>query len=432
MANTTTRKKVIFRVITDTQANILAKGADDALKGRLAISTDTRTVFVGDGTKFVPNNNQFDTMPTPSSAWENVIIQYSGADTTTYPKYLKGRFYQCSKDGSTYKWNDISYPVSSDSPYVINLSNGIDLTISGSTCTITIGGRPAYLPATVPVRFRPKKDIWFTGTQDWTSFSGLANVNPNGQIKINDNATTPQNFFGSASWAIDASSTVLDLGNSVFLLVGDNMCTLIFSGASNFNGKTIPQQYWPLKTTSCVCTSNWTSHKGLAWIDDKGVISNNGQSGNYYGSCSWQYKPSLRFNENPPSGSQYAGYVGSVPTQTDGKIRIYTAGSTLTGFSTAGVTYENKRTIRLRGCFRSNATSTAVTAPLGKLYWGNKLVSQSYDTWTWGMCWQQNGAVHACGYRERDGLVLYRGPSQFGSSYDLWVDIQIPTNFDLY
>lgn len=134
---------------------------------------------------------------------------------------------------------------------------------------------------------------------------------------------------------------------------------------------------------------------------------------------------------SPPTGTQFAGTTTTVPTSADGKVRIYTDGSTLTAFSGA-VTYEGKRRLRVKGCFRSNASGTTTTAKMGKLYWGKTLITQDYDTWIWGMCWQQNCATHAFGYRTNDGLTIYRGSSAFSAGSDLWCDITIATNFDLY
>lgn len=47
MANAT------IRIITDTEAVILSKGANEALNGRLAYASDKKKLYVGNGTKFV-------------------------------------------------------------------------------------------------------------------------------------------------------------------------------------------------------------------------------------------------------------------------------------------------------------------------------------------------------------------------------------------
>lgn len=134
---------------------------------------------------------------------------------------------------------------------------------------------------------------------------------------------------------------------------------------------------------------------------------------------------------SPPTGNQFAGTTTTIPTNADGKIRIYTTDGILTSFSGAA-TYEGKRRLRVRGRFVTTASGAIATLHLGKLYWGKTVITQDVDVWAWGPCWQQTGDTHAFGYRTNDGLSIYRGSAPFAAGANIWCDITIPTNFDLY
>lgn len=98
---TTQKKKVVFSVINTTKEKILS--ANDIVNGRLAISSDTKEIFVGNGSKFVQTaTNRFETLPQAEAAWSGVVLQYIGNSTTSL---VKDGFYKCElqKDG-TYKW----------------------------------------------------------------------------------------------------------------------------------------------------------------------------------------------------------------------------------------------------------------------------------------------------------------------------------------
>ena len=49
--------------------------------------------------------NQYDTIPTAASIFENKVIQYVGATSGTAKT---GHFYQCVNSSGVYKWNDLT------------------------------------------------------------------------------------------------------------------------------------------------------------------------------------------------------------------------------------------------------------------------------------------------------------------------------------
>lgn len=371
----------------------------------------------------------YTTMPTASKSILSLIAKYTG---TSNKDFVKDHVYQCVLDGTTYKWKDVTPPETTGEPTVIELASTVHLIVSDTFVTcIFSGNHNSTSPATIPSQYRPKHTVWCTGTKDWTNFAGVASINASGAIQLGDTA-----FYGSCSWAIGDSVSVLNLNNGVYLLYGDTTCTLILDGAStsSYHGTVIPEKFRPKHMVCAPCSANWTAFRGLTWVNTAGEIACNSQTGNAYGSFSWQYANGFVHESvevTPPTGNMYAGYVGSIPTATDGKVRIYTGGSNFVSFTSGAVTYQSKRQLRIRGCFRQNV-GTGTTSKLGKLYWGNKLITQDYDTWSWGVCWQQNGCVHAAGYRTNDGITIYKGYGAFNSSSDEWIDIIINTNFDLY
>lgn len=76
--------------------------ADDSLSTTSINSVQNKVVT----TALEGKIEQCSIMPSPSADYVNTIVYYSGSTTSSYKK---GDFYCCIREGSTYKWEKISY-----------------------------------------------------------------------------------------------------------------------------------------------------------------------------------------------------------------------------------------------------------------------------------------------------------------------------------
>lgn len=87
------------------------KGAVEAAyrKGQVNLTIEDITNLIGglsyDSSTKELHGTQYDDMPTPSSFFEDKIIQFSGA---TDANYKSGHFYKCVNNAGVYSWIDIS------------------------------------------------------------------------------------------------------------------------------------------------------------------------------------------------------------------------------------------------------------------------------------------------------------------------------------